>query len=72
MPIEIFEGHVQGCIVEPRGDTGFGWDAVFEVTERVEGVQGKTFGELNLEEKNRCSHRARALVEVKQFLEGLQ
>lgn len=49
------EGAVEGRIaVVPRGEGGFGYDPVFE-------VDGRTFAEMGLEEKNRLSHRARAL-----------
>ncbi|GIU92226.1 MAG: non-canonical purine NTP pyrophosphatase [Acidimicrobiia bacterium] len=49
------EGVLAGEITrEPRGDGGFGYDPVFE-------VEGRTLAELTPEEKNRISHRARAL-----------
>ncbi|MFH1575239.1 MAG: RdgB/HAM1 family non-canonical purine NTP pyrophosphatase [Acidobacteriota bacterium] len=51
------EGECRGVIaVEPRGSNGFGYDPVFLVPEL-----GKTFAELAQEEKNRISHRARAV-----------
>jgi XTP/dITP diphosphohydrolase len=51
------EGRVEGRIVaEPRGQNGFGYDPVFFYPP-----QGCTFAELEPEEKNRVSHRARAL-----------
>jgi XTP/dITP diphosphohydrolase len=51
------EGIVSGLITdEERGSNGFGYDAVFE----VEGT-GKTYAEMNDEEKNACSHRGKAL-----------
>ena len=49
------EGILVGEIVEqPRGTRGFGYDPVFE-------VGGRTLSEMGLEEKNRLSHRARAI-----------
>jgi XTP/dITP diphosphohydrolase len=49
------DGAVEGVITEaPRGATGFGYDPVFE-------VGGRTFAEMSLEEKNKLSHRARAI-----------
>jgi XTP/dITP diphosphohydrolase len=52
-----FEGIVAGTIVDsPRGRGGFGYDPVFMPTEF-----GKTFGQLSPTEKDRVSHRARAL-----------
>ena len=40
--------------VRPRGSGGFGYDPVFE-------VGGRTLAEMEIEEKNRISHRARAI-----------
>lgn len=52
------EGRVDGAIsVEPRGAGGFGYDPVFVPDEGG----GRTFAEMSPEEKNRISHRARAL-----------
>lgn len=54
------EGRVHGRIVDaPRGRGGFGYDPVFFHPE-----SGCTFAELPPEEKNRVSHRARALAEL--------
>ena len=53
----ICEGVWEGRILfAPRGKNGFGYDPVFFVEEA-----GKSFAELSLEEKNRLSHRARAV-----------
>lgn len=52
-----FEGVIEGRIVrEPRGSAGFGYDPVFEPQGFV-----RTFSELSPAEKNRISHRARAI-----------
>jgi XTP/dITP diphosphohydrolase len=54
---QTFEGVAEGTIVDaPRGAGGFGYDPVFQ----PEGSR-QTFGELAAEEKNRTSHRARAI-----------
>jgi XTP/dITP diphosphohydrolase len=51
----VCEGRLPGRIAgAPRGDFGFGYDPVFE-------VDGLTLGEMRTEQKNRVSHRARAL-----------
>lgn len=51
----IVEGIMEGAITrERRGSNGFGYDPVFLVGER-------TFAEMATAEKNRISHRARAL-----------
>jgi XTP/dITP diphosphohydrolase len=56
-----FVGEVQGRITSaPRGNTGFGYDPIFEPYEG----EGRTFGEMNLSQKNQLSHRASA---VKKF-----
>ena len=52
-----FAGVVEGAIVDsPRGDAGFGYDPVFQPAGLT-----KTFAELSAVEKNRISHRARAI-----------
>lgn len=50
-------GEVEGTILtEPRGDAGFGYDPIFYSSELK-----KSFGEASEEEKNKISHRKRAL-----------
>ena len=57
-------GVVEGRIATaPRGTGGFGYDPIFLVPEF-----GKTMAELTLEEKERISHRGRALRPVRRFL----
>ena len=54
----IAEAEWHGEILEaPRGGGGFGYDPLFLIPEL-----GKTGAELSPEEKNRCSHRGRALA----------
>ena len=54
---DYFEGSVAGRIVWPmRGENGFGYDPVFQ----PDGFD-RTFAEMSRAEKNRISHRARAL-----------
>jgi XTP/dITP diphosphohydrolase len=51
----VVVGELVGSIATaPRGDGGFGYDPVFE-------VDGRTLAEIGIDEKNRMSHRARAL-----------
>ncbi|MBE6573371.1 MAG: XTP/dITP diphosphatase [Ruminococcaceae bacterium] len=51
------EGICEGEIIrEYRGNGGFGYDPLFYVP-----VIGKTFAEMSAEEKNSCSHRAKAM-----------
>lgn len=60
-PALTYEGKCSGLIIdEKRGHNGFGYDPVFYFEEF-----GKTFAELTMEEKNKISHRGKALNEVK-------
>lgn len=59
-----FEGVVTGVITEKKsGSEGFGYDPIF----RPDGYD-KTFAELPLSEKNKISHRARAMQKFLEFL----
>lgn len=54
----VVSGRVPGVITAARrGDDGFGYDPVFVPDEG----DGRTFAEMTLAEKNRISHRARAI-----------
>ena len=60
----LAEGFCEGEIIpEERGIGGFGYDPVFLLSEL-----GKTMAELSMEEKNRLSHRARAVMNAKEIL----
>jgi XTP/dITP diphosphohydrolase len=60
----FFSGKVDGAIaVIPRGEQGFGYDPIF-IPEGKE----ETFAEMDTEEKNQYSHRARALQQLAEFL----
>ena len=51
------EGVIEGTIVDsPRGAAGFGYDPVFQPTGFAQ-----TFAEISSAEKNRISHRAKAI-----------
>jgi non-canonical purine NTP pyrophosphatase (RdgB/HAM1 family) len=57
-------GRIEGSIArEPRGNGGFGWDAIF-VPERSD----RTFSEMSATEKNAISHRRKAWEELKRML----
>ena len=61
---EIFDGVCEGKILlQERGEKGFGYDAVF-----LPNNSEKTFAELNTEEKNQISHRAKAFDKFKEYL----
>lgn len=56
-PIEVFSGEVIGEVArEPRGDGGFGYDPIFLLSD------GRTTAELAQEQKDRVSHRGRAVA----------
>lgn len=58
------EGTCRGVIGErERGENGFGYDPLFLIAEL-----GKTLAELPLKEKNRVSHRGKALAALKEVL----
>ena len=60
----IFDGIVEGRIInEKRGVEGFGYDPVFVPEEN-----DLTFAEMPLNEKNKISHRARAIEKLTNFL----
>mgnify|MGYP001580138298 CR=1 FL=1 len=60
----VFTGETRGEItLSAGGSGGFGYDPIFYSKELQ-----KTFGEAQLEEKNRVSHRARALRKAKTYL----
>lgn len=63
----FFEGVVEGNIrQEQTGIGGFGYDPIFE----PDGYT-ITFAEMSMEEKNRISHRARAIEGLIRFLRGV-
>jgi|TARA_B100001079_G_scaffold195799_1_gene169475 XTP/dITP diphosphohydrolase len=60
----FFKGIVRGKISsEPRGEYGFDYDPIF-----IPKGSKKTFGEMSIKEKNKISHRARAINKLKKFL----
>ena len=61
--IKLFVGRTAGTIVEPRGPRDFGWDPCFQ----PQGYD-QTFAEMPKEEKNKISHRGRAMTAFKEFM----
>ena len=60
-PALTYEARCEGLIAtEPAGSNGFGYDPVFFYTPL-----NKTFAQITREEKNRISHRGKALAEFK-------
>lgn len=64
---EQFEGIVEGEITrEKKGKTGFGYDPVFQPSG-----YDKTFAEMGFSEKNKISHRSRAVKKLVDYLQKL-
>lgn len=60
-----YEARCEGLIAEaPGGNKGFGYDPLFYYPPL-----NRTFAELSAEEKNRVSHRGKALAELKEEFE---
>lgn len=61
---KYFEGIINGSISRvQKGTNGFGYDPVF-----IPDGYSKTFAELTAEEKNSLSHRAIAVIRMKEWL----
>lgn len=64
--MHLFEGIVEGKIgYHKKGELGFGYDPIFEPENC-----GKTFAEMAIDEKNKYSHRARAMEKMIRFIES--
>ena len=64
---KVVRGTIEGIIgYEIKGDNGFGYDPIFFVPEL-----NKTTAELTMEEKNKISHRGKALDKVRDILEEM-
>lgn len=64
---KVVRGTIEGIIgYETAGDNGFGYDPIFFVPEL-----NKTTAELSMEEKNKISHRGKALDKVREILEEI-
>jgi XTP/dITP diphosphohydrolase len=60
-PALTYEARCEGLItLEPAGSNGFGYDPVFFYPP-----YNKTFAQITIEEKNRISHRGKALAELR-------
>lgn len=61
-----FEGICKGQIIDvERGTNGFGYDAIF-----IPDGSSKTFAEMTMEEKNKFSHRKKAVAKLIDFLKN--
>ncbi|MCS7173326.1 MAG: XTP/dITP diphosphatase [Armatimonadetes bacterium] len=65
--VRTFEGTCEGRIaLAPRGSEGFGYDPIFYVPDL-----GRTVAELEPHEKDRISHRGKAMARAREFLRSL-
>lgn len=64
---ETFEGQLIDDISKQAGSGGFGYDPIVFLPE-----YGKTVAEISAEEKNKISHRGKAVANIVQFLGKLQ
>jgi len=63
--IQYFNSSIEGSIVKPVGENGFGWDQIF----KPDGFN-KTFAEMSFKEKNKMSMRKDVFMKLKHFLEN--
>ena len=64
MDLVMFSGEVHGNIgFEQMGSKGFGYDPIFY-------FNGKSLGEMDIEEKNKISHRGESMKALKQWLDN--
>ncbi|XP_039269506.2 inosine triphosphate pyrophosphatase-like [Styela clava] len=63
-PVLLFTGKCEGRIVSPRGPRDFGWDPTFQ----PDGYN-ETYAEMAKDEKNKISHRSRALCKMAEYFE---
>ncbi len=64
---QLFEGIVEGKIrTEKKGNSGFGYDPIFQ----PDGFD-LTFAEMDLSDKNKISHRGRAVKKLVEYLNEL-
>ncbi len=62
---KVIKGEISGCITESmKGTSGFGYDPVF-----MPKSYRKTFAEMTAEEKNKISHRGKAMERLVRYLD---
>jgi len=63
----LFEGIVEGNILTERhGNKGFGYDPIF-----IPDGYAKSFAQMDLSDKNKISHRGRAVQKLVHFLQSI-
>jgi XTP/dITP diphosphohydrolase len=62
--VKYAKGYVYGKIIDnPKGENGFGYDPHFYIESL-----SKTMAEISMEEKNKISHRMKALIKLKEII----
>lgn len=65
----LFEGVCEGTIATERhGERGFGYDPIFAPL----GFGGQTFAQMSMDDKNKISHRGKAVRALADFLNNRQ
>ena len=59
----VIRGECHGKIVNKRADNGFGWDPIF-----LPDNSDKTFSEMSTDDKNKISHRGKAVEKFVEFM----
>lgn len=62
--VKVFNGETDGSIVKPSSIETFGWDSCF----RPDGYE-LTYAEMSKDQKNLISHRMKAMLKLKEFLD---
>lgn len=62
--VNIFNGETDGTIVSPTVAETFGWDSCF----KPDGYE-VTYAQMPKEQKNLISHRMKAMLKLKEFLD---
>jgi len=66
-PIAVITARVDGQILKlPRGESGFGYDPIFEIIELQ-----KSFAELSADQKNEIGHRGKAFRRLLEIFQPL-
>ena len=66
--LHLFDGRVEGYILtEKHGECGFGYDPIF----RPDEGDGRSFAQMDANEKNAISHRGRAVKKLVAFLASI-
>ena len=65
--LQFFSGKLEGKIVSPRGENGFGWDAIFQPSKAE-----KTFAEMTDTEKSKYNMRTIAIEKLKEYIDEVK